>query len=139
MVNVICHCADCSYFQANTYNTLFPEGAVKITKGLDKVRTFKHPRLNITLRVFCNTCGVYCFARALQFGMVGMPYDRHAGDGSHLRECEAPFHVNYHNKRMVMKDGKPKFRDFPSVFGGSGDILNDEGDAVIANDKTEAT
>jgi len=32
-------------------------------------------------------------------------------------------HVNYESTIMPMKDGLPKFKDFPSELGGSGETL----------------
>jgi hypothetical protein len=32
-------------------------------------------------------------------------------------------HVHYGEKVMAVRDGLPKFKDFPKEFGGSGDIL----------------
>jgi hypothetical protein len=32
-------------------------------------------------------------------------------------------HVNYGEKVMSVRDGLPKFRDFPKDFGGSGETL----------------
>ena len=36
---------------------------------------------------------------------------------------EPGVHVNYAETVLPMKDGLPKLKDFPSEFGGSGDIL----------------
>ena len=32
-------------------------------------------------------------------------------------------HVNYAETVLPMNDGLPKFRDFPSDFGGSGEMI----------------
>ena len=32
-------------------------------------------------------------------------------------------HVHYGEKVMAVRDGLPKFKDFPKEFGGSGDML----------------
>jgi hypothetical protein len=32
-------------------------------------------------------------------------------------------HVNYGEKVMSVRDGLPKFKDFPKDFGGSGEML----------------
>lgn len=129
-LELICHCQDCSYFQANTSNQMFQEGRVKVTKGEEHVGTFTHPRLNATHRVFCKQCGCYCFARATMFNMIGIPRDRLFVNTNPIPPIAPSMHVNYHNKRMVMKDGLPKFKDFPSAFGGSGIIMDDEGNEI---------
>jgi hypothetical protein len=32
-------------------------------------------------------------------------------------------HVNYAETVLPMRDGLPKFRDFPADFGGSGEVI----------------
>jgi hypothetical protein len=32
-------------------------------------------------------------------------------------------HVHYGEKVMAVKDGLPKFKDFPKDFGGSGEVV----------------
>ena len=32
-------------------------------------------------------------------------------------------HINYANAMFKIKDGKPKFKDFPTEFGGTGEII----------------
>ena len=32
-------------------------------------------------------------------------------------------HVNYAETVLPMRDGLPKFRDFPADFGGSGEVM----------------
>ena len=32
-------------------------------------------------------------------------------------------HVNYENRTVSVKDGLPKFKDFPNEFNGTGEIL----------------
>ena len=34
-------------------------------------------------------------------------------------------HVNYAETVLPMRDGLPKLKDFPKVFGGSGEVLAD--------------
>jgi hypothetical protein len=34
-------------------------------------------------------------------------------------------HVNYQETVLPMKDGLPKFKDFPADFGGSGEMLKE--------------
>jgi hypothetical protein len=134
-MNLICHCRDCSFHQGASQNSMFNEGSIKIVKGKEKVGTFN--RTGTTLRARCTDCGVYLFARALQFGLMGTPYDhlKYISTANTLPDLgPIAFHVNYHSKRLVFRDGLTKFNDFPSAFGGSGDINNDEGN-IIANDK----
>ena len=51
-------------------------------------------------------------------GMVDVP----AGGISGL--AFAPnLHVHYGEKVLAVKDGLPKFKDFPKDFGGTGDVI----------------
>jgi hypothetical protein len=36
---------------------------------------------------------------------------------------EPTLHVHYGEKVLAMRDGLPKYKDFPKEFGGSGDVL----------------
>jgi hypothetical protein len=38
---------------------------------------------------------------------------------------EAKLHINYAETVLPMRDGLPKFKDFPADFGGSGDMVPD--------------
>ena len=38
---------------------------------------------------------------------------------------EPGIHVNYESTVMPMKDGLPKFKDFPAESGGSGEMLDE--------------
>tara|TARA_B100001173_G_C15756600_1_gene449079 strand:+ start:152 stop:316 length:165 start_codon:yes stop_codon:yes gene_type:complete len=37
-------------------------------------------------------------------------------------EFKPALHLNYESTIMPMKDGLPKFKDFPEEFGGSGEM-----------------
>jgi len=108
---------------------MFPDGSIKLISGHDVATHFN--KSGATERAFCGKCGTYMFANALQFKMQGSPFD-------HLDEprpqTSPQMHVNYYAKRRPVTDGIVKFKDFPSPFGGSGDIMDDDGN-VIGNDK----
>ena len=38
---------------------------------------------------------------------------------------EPAFHVNYENFILPIKDGLPRFKDFPTDFGGSGEVAEE--------------
>jgi hypothetical protein len=40
-------------------------------------------------------------------------------------EFRPALHVNYAEAVLPMRDGLPKLKDFPSEFGGSGEIINE--------------
>jgi hypothetical protein len=110
-----CHCDSCRSWSASPVNafTLWKPEAVKVTKGADKIGTYrKTPRSN---RKWCKVCGGHLMNEHPSWGVVDVyaatipdfPY--HAG-----------VHVNYENTVMHMKDGLPKLKDFPAEMGGSG-------------------
>ena len=38
-------------------------------------------------------------------------------------EFKPAIHINYESTILPIKDGLPKFKDFPEDFGGSGELL----------------
>ena len=52
-------------------------------------------------------------------GMTDVP----AGIGRRAFATSRRVHVHYGEKVMAVRDGLPKFKDFPKEFGGSGDVL----------------
>ena len=40
-------------------------------------------------------------------------------------EYKPTFHVNYENSILHIKDGLPKFKDFPEPLGGSGEMMDE--------------
>jgi hypothetical protein len=53
-----------------------------------------------------------------QLGMTDVPAGTVAG-----LAYTPTVHVNYAEKVMQVRDGLPKFKDFPKEFGGSGDTV----------------
>ena len=51
-------------------------------------------------------------------GMIDVP----AGTITGLA-CKPTLHVHYGEKVLAVRDGLPKFKDFPKDFGGSGEML----------------
>ena len=113
-----CHCTSCREWSAGPVNafTLWKPSDVKITKGEGKVGSFKkNPTSD---RKFCVTCGGHVLTEHPLWGVTDVyaavlktfPY-------------KAGVHVNYGEKVLAVKDGLPKFKDFPSDMGGSGETL----------------
>ena len=68
-------------------------------------------------QVGCKTCGGHSHHVAGSLGVV----DVYAGLVEGL-EFKPALHLNYESTIMPMKDGLPKFKDFPEEFGGSGEM-----------------
>ena len=113
-----CHCTTCRSWSASPLNafTLWKADAVKVTGGEDQIDEYsKHEN---TYRQWCKACGGHLMARHPQWGLI---------DVFAATIPDLPFspgvHVNYESTVLHMKDGVPKFKDFPSEMGGSGEAV----------------
>ena len=66
------------------------------------------------------TCGGNLFSELPESELVDV-YPNVVPDLKH----EPTMHVYYKDKTISIKDGLPKFKDFPTEFGGSGEILSE--------------
>ena len=113
-----CHCKNCRSWSAGPVNafTLWKTDAVKVTKGEDQIGEYSEH--DNTYRQWCKACGGHVLGRHPQWGLV---------DVFAATIPDFPFapgvHVNYESTVLPMKDGLPKFKDFPAELGGSGDTL----------------
>ena len=114
----ICHCKVCRAWSASPVNgfALWPRDKMTIAKGEDQIESYTSSEDN--QRTWCKQCGGHLYHIAGPLGMVDV-YPSLIED----LEFKPGLHVNYENTIMPMKDGLPKFKDFPSDFGGSGETL----------------
>lgn len=113
-----CHCSSCRSWSAGPVNafSLWKPGAVRITKGADKVGSFQ--KTGNSIRKWCTVCGGHLLTEHPVWGLTdvyaatipGLPF-------------KAAVHVNYERTVLPMRDGLPKQRDFPAELGGSGELL----------------
>ena len=117
-VQVYCHCNSCrTWLGAPIHGaTLWPSTSVKITKGADNLGMYK--RTEASHRQFCKSCGAAVMVGHPGIGMVDVPSVSIRG-----LDFQPTIHVHYGEKVMPVRDGLPKFRDFPKEFGGSGEML----------------
>ncbi len=109
-----CHCQSCRSWSGGPVNgfTLWKPGNVHITEGEDNVRTFnKTPGSS---RKYCSQCGGHLMTDHPGLGVV----DVFSATLPTLAFVPG-LHINYAETVLPMKDGLPKFRDFPGAFGGS--------------------
>ena len=113
-----CHCEDCRSWSAGPVNayTLWKTGEVTITKGIEDLGSFS--KNGSTHRKFCTQCGGNVLAEMPELAMV----DVFASMLPTLA-FEPVAHVNYESTVLRIKDGLPKFKDFPAESGGSGEML----------------
>lgn len=115
-----CHCTSCREWSAGPVNafTLWPIGAVKITKGEGNIGTFnKTPGSG---RKWCKTCGGHIMTIHPSMGPGLM--DVYAATIPSF-PFKAGVHVNYGEKVLSIKDGLPKMKNLPAEMGGSGETL----------------
>jgi hypothetical protein len=117
-VQAYCHCNSCRGWLSAPIHAaaLWPTPNVNVTKGADKLGVFK--KTEASHRYFCKDCGAGVLIRHPAIGMTDVP----AGTVKGLAYTPT-LHVWYSEKVLTVRDGLPKFRDFPKDFGGSGETL----------------
>jgi hypothetical protein len=113
-----CHCASCRQWSAGPVNafTLWPPGAVRITRGEDRLGAYR--KTDLSLRKFCTDCGGHVLTDHPVWGIV----DVYAAILPTLAFTPG-VHVNYGEAVLRIPDGLPKLRDFPADMGGSGETM----------------
>ena len=109
-----CHCGSCRSWSGGPVNgfTLWKPENVHITEGAGSVATFhKTPGSG---RKYCTLCGGHLMTDHPGLGVV----DVFSATLPTLAFTPG-LHINYAETVLPMKDGLPKFRDFPGAFGGS--------------------
>ena len=116
---MVCHCNVCRSWSASPVNgaTLFKPEDVAVTKGADFLRFYAQNEGHD--RSWCDKCGGHVLTDHRDtYGVV----DVYAAVIEGLTFTPTA-HVNYESTAMPVKDGLPKFKDFPAEMGGSGEIL----------------
>jgi hypothetical protein len=113
-----CHCRSCRSWSGGPVNafSLWPPAAVKITKGEDKVATYN--KTPVSYRKYCTVCGGHLMTDHPPLNLVDV-FSATIPTLNH----QPGLHVNYQETVLPMKDGLPKFKDFPADFGGSGETM----------------
>ena len=113
-----CHCASCRSWSGGPVNafSLWKPEAVTVTKGEDKVGVYH--KTEVSYRKYCTACGGHLMTDHPPLGLV----DVFSATIPTL-DFQPGLHVNYQETVLPMKDGLPKFKDFPGDFGGSGETM----------------
>ena len=113
-----CHCRSCRSWSGGPVNafTLWPPSAVRVTKGAEHLVTFA--KTPMSERQYCRLCGGHLMANHPPLSLV----DVFAATIPTLAFAPG-VHVNYAETVLPMRDGLPKFADFPAEFGGSGNMI----------------
>jgi hypothetical protein len=113
-----CHCRSCRSWSGGPVNafSLWKPDAVRVTRGQAQLRTYT--KTPMSERQYCATCGGHLMTRHPGLGLV----DVFAATIPDLAFAPG-VHVNYAETVLPMRDGLPKFKDFPAEFGGSGQTV----------------
>jgi hypothetical protein len=113
-----CHCRSCRSWSGGPVNafSLWPPAQVKITKGEANVGTFN--ATEVSYRKYCTKCGGHLMTDHPPLGVI----DVFTATIPTL-DFQPGLHVNYQETVLPMKDGLPKFKDFPAAFGGSDETI----------------
>ena len=113
-----CHCGSCRSWSAGPVNafTLWKPENVKVTRGSESIGHFQ--KTGMSDRQFCTKCGGHVMADHPPLGLT----DVYAATIPSVAFVPG-VHVNYAESVLPMKDGLPKLKDFPSEFGGSGEMM----------------
>ena len=113
-----CHCRSCrSWSGAPVFAfSLWPIDAVRVTKGAAHVATFA--KTPATSRQFCRLCGGHLMAEFRAMNVMDVCVSMLP-----TLPFKPALHVNYAETVLPMRDGLPKFRDFPAEGGGSGEMV----------------
>lgn len=113
-----CHCDSCRHWSAGPVNafTLWDPDSVRVVKGAEHLKQFN--KTENTDRHWCDQCGGHVMSNHPGLKLI----DVYAAILPSLT-FEPGLHVNYAETVLPMKDDLPKMKDFPSEFGGSGEVL----------------
>jgi hypothetical protein len=116
-----CHCASCRSWSAAPVNafSLWKPEAVKVTAGAEFMGMYR--KTPMSERQYCTQCGGHLMTFHPPFGLI----DVYTATIPSLK-FKPGVHVNYAQTVLPMRDGLPKFRDFPAEMGGSGQMLSEE-------------
>lgn len=111
-----CHCRSCQSWSGGPVNafSLWKPESVRVVAGDDHLSTFQ--KTGIAQGKFCSACGGHVMANHPGFGVL----DVFAATIPTLA-FQPGLHINYAQTVLPVPDGLPKFLDFPTEFGGTGE------------------
>jgi hypothetical protein len=110
-----CHCQSCRSWSGGPVNafSLWRPEAVRVRAGAEHIGMFQKTAANQRQR-----CGGHLMTNHPLFGLI----DVSASTLPPLSFRPA-LHVNYAETVLPVRDGLPKFKDFPAEHGGSGEQM----------------
>ena len=115
-----CHCRSCRSWSGGPVNafTLWKPDSVTVTGGEALIATYA--KTANSERQYCSKCGGHLMTNHPTLGVIDI-FSATIPD----LDFQPGLHINYQEAVLPMKDGLPKFRDFPAEFGGSGEMLTE--------------
>jgi hypothetical protein len=115
-----CHCQSCRSWSGGPVNafTLWRPEGVHVTAGAEHIGMFQ--KTAASQRQYCTKCGGHLMTNHPPLGLI----DVFASTLPSLSFRPA-LHVNYAETVLPMRDGLPKFKDFPAEIGGSGEQMSE--------------
>ena len=115
-----CHCRSCRSWSGGPVNafSLWKPDAVRVIAGAEQVAMYQ--KTPVSQRQYCKLCGGHLMTNHPPLGLV----DVYSATIPTL-DFKPGVHVNYAETVLPIKDGLPKFKDFPKEFGGSGDMASE--------------
>ena len=89
---------------------------MRVTKGKENVGVYQ--KTPVSQRHYCTNCGGHLFNHHPPLGLT----DVYAATVPSVA-FQPGVHVNYAETVLPIRDGLPKFKDFPADFGGSGEMI----------------
>ena len=120
-VMAVCHCKLCRGWSAApvTGAALWSPEHFKVTQNEDHLSSYA--KVEGHDRKWCTKCGGHVFVdHSTTYGKIDV-YPSILKDF----EYQPAFHVNYASSILPIKDGLPKFADFPEALGGSGEMMDE--------------
>ena len=113
-----CHCESCRSMSGAPIRgfTLFPADAVRITRGEGQLKGYS--KTDFSDRRHCANCGGQVLINHPSIGLTDVHAETLKGF-----DLTPALHVNYGEKKLAIRDGLPKFKDFPAGFGGSDETI----------------
>lgn len=114
MAQYYCHCDDCQAVHGSAYAvSLYQATAVVVTQG-DTASVI----LKTTPRTKCVRCGTFLFAEVPGYGVRGLNADLLPKG-----KFNPQFHLRCRYAARPIVDDLPHFKDLPSEFGGSSELM----------------
>ena len=118
-----CHCESCRSWSGSPVHasTMWASDSVEVVAGSKHLTTFLKTPDTLSHRIYCGKCGGHLMISHPSLGL----YDVFAATLPGI-DFKPTLHVHYAETVLPIKDGLPKYKDFPKEFGGGTGELMDE-------------